>query len=167
MKRSSPPKIPSVSHRLRSSLDPGASNTGPVSASITGLHLHNYGCIKELRLEGLGRLHAFIGPNDSGKSTILRGIQTLCRGMARLDGSANDGVHNDRLLKDNAELRLIGDWVAGEGPNDIGSLARGSESAPSYVSWPERTSLKRLPNDARSLRQWLQRVRDLLDHCAA
>lgn len=52
-----------------------------MTASITGLHLQNYGCIKDLKLEGLGRLHAFIGPNDSGKSTILRGIRTLCHAM--------------------------------------------------------------------------------------
>lgn len=79
-----------------------------MTASITGLHLQNYGCIKDLKLEGLGGLHAFIGPNDSGKSTILRGIRTLCRGMARLGGAPNDGVPYDRRLEGKAELQLVG-----------------------------------------------------------
>ena len=49
-----------------------------MSVSITELRLQNYGCVKELSLQGLGRLHAFIGPNDSGKSTILRALRTAC-----------------------------------------------------------------------------------------
>lgn len=52
-----------------------------MTASITTLRLQNYGCIKDLKLEGLGGLNAFIGPNDSGKSTILRAVRTLCQAM--------------------------------------------------------------------------------------
>jgi len=52
-----------------------------VSASISELRVRNFGCIQNLDLSGLGRLHAFIGPNDSGKSTILRAVRTLCHGM--------------------------------------------------------------------------------------
>ncbi len=36
----------------------------------------NYGCLKDVTI-GLTPLHAFVGPNDSGKSTILRGIRTV------------------------------------------------------------------------------------------
>jgi len=43
---------------------------------ITELHATGYGCLKDVRVE-LGRLHALIGPNDSGKSTILRALRTL------------------------------------------------------------------------------------------
>lgn len=43
---------------------------------ITELHATGYGCLKDVRV-GLGSLHALIGPNDSGKSTILRAIRTL------------------------------------------------------------------------------------------
>lgn len=43
---------------------------------IKELHATGYGCLKDVRVE-LGRLHALIGPNDSGKSTILRALRTL------------------------------------------------------------------------------------------
>ena len=43
---------------------------------ITELHATGYGCLKDLRMR-FGRLHALIGPNDSGKSTILRALRTL------------------------------------------------------------------------------------------
>lgn len=36
----------------------------------------NYGCLKDVTID-LTPLHAFVGPNDSGKSTILRGIRTV------------------------------------------------------------------------------------------
>ncbi|MDI3283806.1 ATP-binding protein [Polyangium sp. 15x6] len=43
---------------------------------IKTFHAKNYGCLKDVTV-GLTPLHAFIGPNDSGKSTILRGIRTV------------------------------------------------------------------------------------------
>lgn len=43
---------------------------------ITELHATGYGCLNEVRVK-LGGLHALIGPNDSGKSTILRALRTL------------------------------------------------------------------------------------------
>jgi len=36
----------------------------------------NYGCLKDVDVR-LTPLHCFIGPNDSGKSTILRAVETL------------------------------------------------------------------------------------------
>ncbi|MCU0661748.1 MAG: ATP-binding protein [Myxococcota bacterium] len=42
---------------------------------ISWLKIENYGCIKCLELQHLTRLHAFIGPNDSGKSTLLRALR--------------------------------------------------------------------------------------------
>lgn len=41
---------------------------------ITTLEIENYGCIKKAKFE-LTPLHAFIGPNDGGKSTILRALR--------------------------------------------------------------------------------------------
>ncbi len=35
----------------------------------------NYGCLRDVTVE-LTPLHAFVGPNDSGKSTLLRGVRT-------------------------------------------------------------------------------------------
>jgi hypothetical protein len=49
---------------------------------ITELHATGYGCLKDVRLK-LGGLHALIGPNDSGKSTILRALRTLGQLAAR------------------------------------------------------------------------------------
>lgn len=57
------------SERERASCYPGA-------AMITELHATGYGCLKDVRVK-LGGLHALIGPNDSGKSTILRALRTL------------------------------------------------------------------------------------------
>jgi len=36
------------------------------------LYVQNFGCLREVFVSPLMPLHAFIGPNDSGKSTILR-----------------------------------------------------------------------------------------------
>jgi predicted ATPase len=43
---------------------------------ITQLAIDNYGCIRKATF-ALTPLHAFIGPNDSGKSTILRALRTI------------------------------------------------------------------------------------------
>ena len=43
---------------------------------ISELHATGYGCLADVRVK-FGSLHALIGPNDSGKSTILRAIRTL------------------------------------------------------------------------------------------
>jgi predicted ATP-dependent endonuclease of OLD family len=42
---------------------------------IQKLTIKNCGCIKSAEVN-LTRLHALIGPNDSGKSTILRALRT-------------------------------------------------------------------------------------------
>jgi energy-coupling factor transporter ATP-binding protein EcfA2 len=43
---------------------------------IEQLRIQNYGCIRDATFQ-LTPLHALIGPNDSGKSTVLRALQTL------------------------------------------------------------------------------------------
>ncbi len=43
---------------------------------ITAFHAKNYGCLLDVTAQ-LTPLHAFIGPNDSGKSTLLNGLRTL------------------------------------------------------------------------------------------
>ena len=43
---------------------------------VDRLHLQSYGCIEDATLS-LTRLHALVGPNDSGKSTVLRALRTL------------------------------------------------------------------------------------------
>lgn len=44
---------------------------------IRRLHATNYGCLKDVKTPEFGALHAFIGPNDSGKSTLLRALACL------------------------------------------------------------------------------------------
>jgi predicted ATPase len=44
--------------------------------SLQTLEASNYGCLTDVKLD-LTRLHALIGPNDSGKSTILSAARTL------------------------------------------------------------------------------------------
>jgi predicted ATPase len=44
---------------------------------IEQLFAKNFGCLTEVATPKLGMLHAFIGPNDSGKSTLLRAIRLL------------------------------------------------------------------------------------------
>jgi len=45
---------------------------------IEKLRIENYGCVQDAELQ-LSPLHALIGPNDSGKSTVLRALKTLTR----------------------------------------------------------------------------------------
>ena len=53
---------------------------------IRKLSVKNYGCIREASFL-LSPLHAFIGPNDSGKSTILRALRTAAQFAAGDFGS--------------------------------------------------------------------------------
>jgi len=45
-----------------------------VARFIESLHVRDFRCCKDVRFE-LTDLHAFVGPNDSGKSTLLEAIQ--------------------------------------------------------------------------------------------
>jgi predicted ATPase len=46
---------------------------------LTELHVQGYACLKDVKCT-LTPLHAFIGPNDSGKSTLLRAVESLFSG---------------------------------------------------------------------------------------
>src|SRR6188472_1562286 len=43
---------------------------------VQELRIENYGCIRDATFR-FTPLHALIGPNDSGKSTVLRALRTL------------------------------------------------------------------------------------------
>ncbi len=43
---------------------------------LQSIRVENYGCIRDLHVRVPTALHAFIGPNDSGKSTLLRAVRT-------------------------------------------------------------------------------------------
>jgi predicted ATPase len=44
------------------------------------VHIEQFGCARNVHLE-LTRLHALIGPNDSGKSTVLAALRAICEGV--------------------------------------------------------------------------------------
>lgn len=44
---------------------------------IERLYAENFGCLKRVETPKMGAIHAFIGPNDSGKSTILRAVRAV------------------------------------------------------------------------------------------
>jgi predicted ATPase len=62
---------------LRRPPRPASSETMTMTfEAIQELHVENYGCIKKASFQ-LTPLHALIGPNDSGKSTVLRALQRI------------------------------------------------------------------------------------------
>ncbi len=63
---------------------------------INRLRIQNYGCIKDATFE-LTPLHALIGPNDSGKSTVLRALRTMTTWAVTSLGTL--GPEGDRLNK--------------------------------------------------------------------
>jgi predicted ATPase len=66
---------------------------------LTELHVQGFGCLKDVKCK-LTPLHALIGPNDSGKSTMLRAIQTLCTPAYRGD------FHVYARFSDSSDLRV-------------------------------------------------------------
>ena len=50
--------------------------TEPDPPFVETVRIQNFGCARDLTLE-LSRLHALIGPNDSGKSTVLHAIRIM------------------------------------------------------------------------------------------
>ncbi len=63
---------------------------GVSKRSIENLAVKNYGCLEDVSID-LTSLNAFIGPNDSGKSTILRAVRTLAHFAASSFGKV-DGL---------------------------------------------------------------------------
>ncbi len=67
---------------------------------IDHVEAHNYGCLYDVKLD-LTPLHALVGPNDSGKSTILRAVRVMIE-ILRQSGkqSPGDGVQNSGFEPD-------------------------------------------------------------------
>jgi len=57
---------------------------------ITTFHAKNYGCLVDVTAH-VTPLHAFIGPNDSGKSTLLHGMRTVVQLASGKFGTGPDG----------------------------------------------------------------------------
>jgi predicted ATPase len=74
---------------------------------INTFRAQNYGCLKDVTVD-LTPLHAFVGPNDSGKSTLLRGIRTVVQFAAGKFGFGTNGdpLPFDPLLTQIRPLRV-------------------------------------------------------------
>src|SRR5689334_715303 len=55
---------------------------------ITRFHVQHFRCVNDCELK-LTRLHALVGPNDSGKSTLLQALQTAQQSL----GNPNALLH--------------------------------------------------------------------------
>jgi predicted ATPase len=58
---------------------------------VEELRIQNYGCIRDATFH-FTPLHALIGPNDSGKSTVLRALRTLAYLLGRDDEPEGRGL---------------------------------------------------------------------------
>ncbi|MEO5729350.1 MAG: AAA family ATPase, partial [Byssovorax sp.] len=89
-----------------------------MSEFIERLTVKNFGCVKDVSVE-LTPLHAFIGPNDSGKSTLLRAMRTLVQLAGDTFYLTNKNVWSPFdpalfPLKDDLELELrLGEFTYG------------------------------------------------------
>ena len=75
---------------------------------IERLLLKNFGCVREASV-ALTPIHAFIGPNDSGKSTLLRAVE----GLARFTGGGVMPWQASSLLSTSASPCLVAESSGG------------------------------------------------------
>lgn len=69
---------------------------------VETVRIQNFGCVRDTTLE-LTRLHALIGPNDSGKSTVLAALWT----MARLAQQGEGGLAKDSRVREGTSFAAI------------------------------------------------------------
>ncbi|MBK8241011.1 MAG: hypothetical protein IPK74_36295 [Deltaproteobacteria bacterium] len=110
------------------------------------LEVTRFGCIEHVRTQ-LSALHAFVGPNDSGKSTLLKvagGVACECADAWLL---AWTGTRQTQTLSTGAakERRTA---LAGATSDVAGVLAR--------------VGVDKIAEDATSLRRWLERVQAMV-----
>jgi ABC-type uncharacterized transport system ATPase subunit len=81
---------------------------------VQRLRVQNYGCIRDLTLS-LTPLHALIGPNDSGKSTVLMAVRTLTTLAAGSLTAADDSGKLGVAVAVNPNFVIEGALGEGEG----------------------------------------------------
>jgi ABC-type Mn2+/Zn2+ transport system ATPase subunit len=126
---------------------------------IKRLHIQNYGCVKDVDL-ALTPLHAFIGPNDSGKSTVLMALRILTTFATGAIGAADDSAKQGAAIGLNPRLVLeatVGDetWrLTSTGPGALAeeTLSSGERSGPRQMNYNQGSTI--LPT-AESLRSGL------------
>lgn len=127
------------------------------------LEIENYGCIRRLCLR-LTPLHALIGPNDSGKSTILRALRALSRAADGVrDESVRDGMGDGTSLRvrlsdrSSYAIRIKGSSLEASFDEEDRELAQWLEAL-HLVDNPEKgLHPARIVDKVRALREMAQR----------
>ena len=82
---------------------------------ISSLRLKDFRNYEDLRLEGLGGLTVFVGPNAVGKTNIVEGVQMLTalgsfrasKGAEMIRWGSDQAVLECRMVSDSRDLRLV------------------------------------------------------------
>ena len=77
---------------------------------ITKVSIRNFKCLRDVQI-GLERFTVFVGPNASGKSSILQGLELLCRSFREapelnLDGVLTQAISRKPRRGDHVELAV-------------------------------------------------------------
>lgn len=91
---------------------------------IDRLTVERFGCVQELEM-GLTPMHALIGPNDSGKSTLLRALRLAA--LAASPTAVAQQSSKGQLLYDLSmpEASTLGLQIVGAGPARLGYAVKG------------------------------------------
>src|SRR5438552_1060643 len=98
---------------------------------VTKVSVRNFKCLRNVQIE-LERFTVFVGPNASGKSSILQAVDALCRSFSGQEGSVEAELSQavSRSSKDAVELAAMS---AGKGyryrarsPSSPGQFGRGA-----------------------------------------
>jgi ABC-type cobalamin/Fe3+-siderophores transport system ATPase subunit len=125
---------------------------------ITRLDVARFGCIQQLSVE-LTPLHAFVGPNDSGKSTVLRALRTVAQfagGVFQPSGAswapfapptAAREASTSLSLEFRDRLSYRVSWTAGGPTSEVASLGGVAISESPKRSWSDDGVLHSSPSD--------------------
>ena len=59
---------------------------------IKSFSIRNFGCIKNLQLDSLAKINLLVGPNSSGKSTLLKALYTGIRSAEMYKRGKDDRI---------------------------------------------------------------------------
>jgi len=115
---------------------------------IEQVRIQEYGCLRDVSLN-LTPLHALIGPNDSGKSTVLMALRTMTTLAAAGIGAVQDG---DKLRQaiwmnpgfrfeavSNGQLWRLSGSSSGQSRDWIQETLEPAVSMPRSIEYPSQT----------------------------
>lgn len=125
---------------------------------LQDLWIKNYGCIQDVHVT-FSPLHALIGPNDSGKTTILRAIQSVASiGMVAFFGTKEQEQTLGRLLMTSAlrgdvSIKMLSSHLSIKltgAPTKVEVLVRQNPSG--EMEWKAYNDAASFPVQAKSIR---------------